>query len=476
MATEENNTTSSYSSSQPQEDEKRIERWVSRRLQQHRSSFYQSPAGRVSPKNNYYSIPDHVINSFRINEAPDVLLTGLSVETYADYFSCLLNLEDLYIRDMSRYIIRNVNIQILDFKRALLKLPRESGKDFSPLSGDVIEVLPSIRNRHRCKGSIYRVEEDTLRVKFEVPLHTFYDPNLEYEVRFNFARDFHIKQWHREAIAEAGGFLSKGFLFPSESSIPMRIKKLREPCTVAPFNKCLNQQQLAAVTQILKCCGSPPYIVYGEKVTGTSLTITEAILQIHARDPNARILACTPFNSFSDVLLERLIGNIQQTEMFRLNNVFRPYEYLQARSVPYCLYRDKRFICPSLTELLEYKVVISTYMCVQRLLAEGVPRGHFTHIFLDLAGQASEPEAMVALAKLATTKTVVVVSGDPGDLAHHIRSPMAKIYGLEKSYLQRMIELPLYNCQNQYRENRKMFVTRLEEEYDRHSEIWEILY
>eukprot|EP01018_Ginkgo_biloba_P006458 Gb_16212 [translate_table: standard] len=253
----------------------------------------------------------------------------------------------------------------------------------------------------------------------------------------------------------------------------MRIKKLRESCTVAPFNKSLNQQHLAGVTQILKCCGSPPYIVYGEKGTGTSQTITEAILQIHARNPNARILACTPFNLSSDILMKRLIGSIHRSEMFRLHAAYRPYDEVLPQILPY---EDEVFSSPCVRELLEYKVIVSTYMSVERLHTEGVPRGHFTHILLDRAGEASEPETMVALAKFATINTVVVVAGDPQYLAHHIRSPMAHMYGLEKSYLQRLTELPLYNTENQYSKKKKMFVTKLEKEYDPDSEIWEILY
>eukprot|EP01018_Ginkgo_biloba_P006456 Gb_16214 [translate_table: standard] len=276
----------------------------------------------------------------------------------------------------------------------------------------------------------YVVKGDQILVKFVKPIDTYQHPNLEYDVRFHFRE----RRTESEAIAEVGGFLSKSFLFPSESSIPKRIKKLRESCTVAPFNKSLNQQQLAAVTQILKCCGSPPYIVYGENGTGTSHTITEAILQIHARNPNA----CTPYNLSSDILMDTLIGSIDQTEMFRLNAEYHQYDEVLPQNLPYCLYQDEVFSSPCVRELLEYKVIVSTYMSVERLHIEG----------------------------------------NPEDLAHHVRSPMAKMYVLEKTFLKRLIELPLYNCHNKCgrEKSKKMFVTKLEKEYDPASEIWEIFY
>eukprot|EP01018_Ginkgo_biloba_P006459 Gb_16211 [translate_table: standard] len=458
MATQENSSScSSSSSNQP-----KIGKWVPRRLQQ------QQHKGR-----NYSSIPDQVRKSVSTNEIPDILLRGLSLETYTEYFITLLALDDLYAEDVSKRIYDKVTMRTINTKWAVLTVPGLQEKGYSPLLKDYIQVKPSQKKCMPYKGWVNVVKGDKILVKFAIPIDTYQHPNLQYDVRLIIRQ----RRTEREAIAEAGGVLSKSFLFPSESSIPMRIKKLRESCTVAPFNKSLNQQHLAAVTQILKCCGSPPYIVYGEKGTGTSQTITEAILQIHARNPNARILACTPFNLSSDILMKRLIGSIHRSEMFRLHAAYRPYDEVLPQILPYCLYEDEVFSSPSVRELLEYKVIVSTYMSVERLHTEGVPRGHFTHILLDRAGQASEPETTVALAKLATTNTVVVVAGDPEYRAHHVRSPIAKMYGLEKTFLKRLIELPLYNCQNQCgREKKKMFETKLEKEYDPDSEIWEILY
>jgi helicase MOV-10 len=76
----------------------------------------------------------------------------------------------------------------------------------------------------------------------------------------------------------------------------------------------------------------------------------------------------------------------------------------------------------------------------------GIPPGHYTHIFVDEAGQATEPEVMISVATLAGCDlTNVVLSGDPKQLGPIIRSSVARVLGLEKSYLERIMEREGYD-------------------------------
>ena len=79
-----------------------------------------------------------------------------------------------------------------------------------------------------------------------------------------------------------------------------------------------------------------------------------------------------------------------------------------------------------------------------------MPRGHFTHIFIDEAGQATEPEAFVSIKTMADTKTNVVLSGDPKQLGPIIRSNIARELGLEKSFLERLMENDVYDLKAGY--------------------------
>jgi helicase MOV-10 len=82
--------------------------------------------------------------------------------------------------------------------------------------------------------------------------------------------------------------------------------------------------------------------------------------------------------------------------LFRLNSLSRPVELLPKMLKPYSLINDNVvFAAPPLDVLLKFRLVVST--CVSGGIPSGLgfTRGHFTHIFIDEAGQATEPEAMV---------------------------------------------------------------------------------
>ena len=100
---------------------------------------------------------------------------------------------------------------------------------------------------------------------------------------------------------------------------------------------------------------------------------------------------------------------------------------------------------PPLSSLVKFRVVVSTCGHASFPYNLGMPHGHFTHIFVDEAGQGTEPEVLTAAIKtLVTSSTRVVLSGDPKQLGPVIRSSLARQLGLGKSYLERLMDLPLY--------------------------------
>jgi len=72
-------------------------------------------------------------------------------------------------------------------------------------------------------------------------------------------------------------------------------------------------------------------------------------------------------------------------------------------------------------------------------------RGHFTHMFYDESGQATEPETMIAIKTMADNLTQVILSGDPQQLGPIIRSNVARELGLQTSYLERLMDTDLYD-------------------------------
>ncbi|KAJ6682872.1 DNA2/NAM7 HELICASE FAMILY [Salix koriyanagi] len=246
-----------------------------------------------------------------------------------------------------------------------------------------------------------------------------------------------------QAVKAAEG-LEQDLLFPSEST---KRRLVNSPGFV-PFTSSLNQEQIRSVEMILGCEGAPPYVIYGPPGTGKTMTLVEAMLQIYATRKNDRILVCAASNSAADHILEKLISNnvaeVRENQIFRLNASSRTYEDVHPDHIRFCYYDGSIFKCPPLGALVQCRIIISTYMSSSLLLAEGVSRGHFSHIFLDESGQASEPECMVPIANFCSRETVVVLAGDPQQLGPVVYSKDAEALGLGKSYLERLFECESY--------------------------------
>ena len=178
------------------------------------------------------------------------------------------------------------------------------------------------------------------------------------------------------------------------------------------------------------------------------MTIVEAIYQILHQQPNARILACAPSNSAADILAQRL-RQLTPEEMFRCNAAMRDPHTVPEELLPYTHQKGPVFGFPSRSQLAKYKVVVSTCITASFAYNLGMPMGHFTHVFIDEAGQASEPEVLVPIKPLALESTKVILSGDPKQLGPVVRSSIAREFGLEKSYLERLMERPLYSTPHQ---------------------------
>ncbi len=74
------------------------------------------------------------------------------------------------------------------------------------------------------------------------------------------------------------------------------------------------------------------------------------------------------------------------------------------------------FNVPPVEALKKFRVIVSTCASAAVPYNIGIPRGHFTHIFIDEAGQANEPEAMISIKTLSGTSTNIILSGDPSNL------------------------------------------------------------
>ncbi|TKY71145.1 RNA helicase SDE3 [Spatholobus suberectus] len=429
------------------------------------------PAGK--PTRRYinrlpkYDIPRDIRELLESNQVPQVVEEGLTRRTYASYFQTLIIMEEIQLEeDMRTYDMECISMRKRTNHFLTLVVPGLAERRPSLVHGDYIFVkLTSERDNNTTpvyQGYIHRVEADEVYLKFDPEFHFYHRDENCYDVHFTYNR---INMRRLYQAVEAAENLGTEFLFPSLISRKRHIKTT----ALVPISGTFNEEQICSIKMILGCKGAPPYVIHGPPGTGKTRTIVEAILQLYKYHKNARILVCAPSNSAADYILEKLLAQqdveFRENEIFRLNASTRPYEDVKPEVIRFCFFDDMVFKCPPFSALFHYRIIISTYMSASLLYAEDVARGHFSHIFLDEAGQASEPETMIPVSHLCTRDTVVVLAGDQLQLGPVIYSKKADEYGLGVSYMERLSECEFYASGD------ANYVTRLIRNYRCHPEI-----
>uniref|UniRef100_A0A3B4VNL2 RNA helicase n=1 Tax=Seriola dumerili TaxID=41447 RepID=A0A3B4VNL2_SERDU len=232
------------------------------------------------------------------------------------------------------------------------------------------------------------------------------------------------------------------------------------------FNPDLNPAQREAVKRILAGeCRPIPYVLFGPPGTGKTVTLIEAILQVYHFLPSSRILVCTPSNSAADLICVRLhhSGFLHAASLARVNASCR-----QDESVPEVL-RPYSRAGEDIRHASFHRIVVSTCSSAGMFHNIGLQVGHFTHVFLDEAGQATEPESLIPMSLVSERDGQIVLAGDPCQLGPIVKSKLAAAFGLGVSLLERLMANPLYSRQD-WGYNPKL-VTKLIYNYRSHESL-----
>ncbi|GAB4835962.1 Probable RNA helicase sde3 [Ancistrocladus abbreviatus] len=393
-----------------------------------------------------YPIPRDIREMVESEQIPQVLTECLTRENYVNFFSTLIVMEELYLEEEMRcYNMESVNMKRRGLELLALEVPGLAERRPSLVYGDIVFAKfssPSAEDPSRpYQGFICRVESDEVLLRFSKEFHMSHQNSNFYDVQFTYNR---VNMRRLYQAIHAAQNLETELMFPSR----LTRRRVIKAYPVEPFTFSINEEQRRCVEMILGCRGAPPYVIHGPPGTGKTMTLVEAILQLYSKRKGARVLVCAASNSAADHLLERLINHamieVKASEIFRLNATSRLYDDVHPSHIQFCFFDDFVFRCPPLSALKHYRIIVSTYSSASLLYAEGIPRGHFSHLFLDEAGQASEPEAMVPISNLGRRETVVVLAGDPMQLGPVVYSRIAGNFGLGKSYLQRLFECEFY--------------------------------
>ncbi|KAJ3556290.1 hypothetical protein NM688_g2107 [Phlebia brevispora] len=390
-----------------------------------------------------------------------------NIDNYGRFWQALLWIEEEKMRrDLDLYSMKGVN---LDPERNGYRLKVAGLAEGRPsvIVGDMILV------RHAgdetgvwYEGCVHELTGISVFVRFNAKFKGFKGTKVDVKFVLNRLPD---RRMHQAVVSP---FNPPRLLFPTPGmTAGLRCPTSRDTGGISLVDRNLaqNEEQLQAIAAItLRPPGSVPFIVFGPPGTGKTVTIVEAIRQLITLNPEAKVLACAPSNSAADLLAVKLTSTLNPRELFRLNAYARPFNKLMSGLQDFSLYNDNGiFAIPELKTLTSYRVIVSTCISAGVPHALGVNRGHFTHIFVDEAGQATEPMSMIGIKTYADEKTNVILAGDDKQLNPITHSPLARGLGLGRSYLERLMKLPMYD----EHEGRGVTVMKLIKHFRSHPDI-----
>merc|ERR1719186_2291517 len=384
-----------------------------------------------------------------VNKCHELVAGSLTPANYKERMELLLQCEELQMK----LDIRHYDMEAVEMERRnqlmQLKVPGLPEKRPNVIKGDRLYVRQAGGGKGpEVEAIVFDVFEDRVQLGCCDTFVNSFINGMKFDVRFTVSR-LSLRTMHRALHrAEAQGIIPA--LFPTEQSLKTEI----DLPDIRPMDRLLdnNPEQMLAVKHIVAgSSGGAPYLVFGPPGTGKTVTMVEAIKQINSLELNNRILVTAPSNAAADVLASRLIQHIPPSKLLRLHAPSRssksiPEDILSVSNVEKV--SGNSFSYPAVEELTKYRVLVVTLVTAGRLVSSGFPTGHFSHVFIDEAGQATEPEALIALAgildKEAIGKTCLVLAGDPKQLGPVLRSQWSIKHGLQVSLLERLMDADMY--------------------------------
>lgn len=335
----------------------------------------------------------------------------------------------------------------------------------------------------RYEGIIHDIRGNSVLLKFSPAFHANYSGG-DVSVEFYFNRTSYRRAHH--AISSAISKLGSEILFPSRLTTKPPLIPTESLKSIEWYNETLNSCQRAAVSNIiLGECRPKPYCIYGPPGTGKTVTVVETILQILTNIPYSRVLVAAPSNSAANLITERLLDYKDKYPHSLVRIIAFHYfknDNIPPKIKPYCVTVDiaKEGTSQPKNEVQDsvqlncqssfvgrHRVTVGTCSALGALLYMDFPKGYFTHVIVDEAGQATEPEILIPLTLTDKDNGQLILAGDPMQLGPFVGSSFAVEFGMDESYLSRILETYPYQkdfAAWQHGFNEKL-VTKLNDNY-----------
>ena len=164
------------------------------------------------------------------------------------------------------------------------------------------------------------------------------------------------------------------------------------------------EQQAACWSMVMQQDKQPqPRVLQGPPGTGKTTVLAFAVIIAQTMRPGAAILLCAPSNDSVDVICEKLIECLPSISMLRINPLRRDPERVSHTLSKYCVLdqHGESFAIPTMAQIRAARVVACTCSTASYIWSSTPNKqdGFFTHVFIDEAAQAHEPETMVRIWK-----------------------------------------------------------------------------
>ncbi|KAF9118438.1 hypothetical protein BGW39_001171 [Mortierella sp. 14UC] len=426
-------------------------------------------------------------------ESLEVILPGqisidLSADSYASRLQPLLQVEKHHSEeDVSSYNLFMVEIKLYDAAANYFQIQVGGLAEKCPLllRGDTIivrQVTNGLFTGIEYRTSVHGTNMRSNSVYVHLPIGALPSLvherwNIQFKVNNHRIREMYravggvqeyIGYHPRNPAQESNGegesdknYSPRSFLFPTIHDA-QPAKELPH-LTLEFVDPSLNWEQKATVQSIVRNdYGLVPFIISGPPGTGKTKTLTETALQILMNDTQSHILITAPSHSACDTIMNRLIPYLKPQYLFRLNDPTRTFAEVPTAIMPYC-FGSVYFNMPPLDDLLCFRIVVCTCADAGMLISAGASnqslreylahkgltndrdqsRSHWTHLLIDEAAQAIEPETdipLLCILEEVEAAPQIVLCGD-----HQQLGPKTFLPELQLSFLERLITTePLY--------------------------------
>ncbi|XP_076178459.1 putative RNA helicase armitage isoform X2 [Ptiloglossa arizonensis] len=390
--------------------------------------------------------------AYDVGNSIPCLLNRLCFQSYKDRFHALLYLEEIaQTINMQQYCIESTSMRHCK-EYLVMEVPGLAERRPSLLVGDRAIISFKWDNSQERLFNVKPMEKTPESVTSSVTT-TKDNEHIKTNIRENETNS----QQNSIDIVLPKKAKQTASTSPDSSDLQPYISQIKKR-KLLWFNQNLNYYQKEAIKNILKGLARPlPYVIFGPPGTGKTVTLCEAILQILSTIPESRLLIATPSNSSANLISERLLdsGVLKPGDMVRLiAHHYLGSDAISNKLLPYCATAElaeegthektkysgvgPRLNC-TMSVLGRHRITVGTCIALGILHNMGFPHGHFSHVLIDEAGQATEPEIMIPLNFIHSYYGQVVLAGDPLQLGPVVESKIAKNFGLDESFLTRLL-------------------------------------